>query len=172
MKPLRALALLIAAPLVVLTFLLFRGTTPDQNLHERTLEALRSLTLSSATLQRDVMRARAGLLRNYDPIVRSVENLRDSAATMRAAEQVADGPERVAIRGAVETVAAAVREQEALVEVFKSQNALLQNSLSYFGTELSSAAGAPESAVTGNIAALGSAMLRFTGDSSRPRQAT
>ena len=79
MKPLRALALTIATTLLVLTFLLVRGTTPDANLHERMLEALRSLTLNSATLQRDVMRARAGLLRNYDPIVRSVENLHDSA---------------------------------------------------------------------------------------------
>ena len=165
MKPLRTLALMIATTLLVLTFLLVRGTTPDANLHERMLEALRSLTLNSATLQRDVMRARAGLLRNYDPIVRSVENLHDSAGTLRAAEQIADGRERVAIRRAVETVIAGVREQEALVEVFKSQNALLQNSLSYFGTELSAATSAPESAVTGTIAALGGAMLRFTRDS-------
>ena len=136
MNPLRTLALTIATTLLILTFLLVRGTTPDANLHERMLEALRSLTLNSATLQRDVMRARAGLLRNYDPIVRSVQNLHDSAGMLRAAEQIADDQEHVAIRRAVETVIAGVREQEALVEVFKSQNALLQNSLSYFGTEL------------------------------------
>ena len=64
MKPLRTPALMIGTTLLVLTFLLVRGTTPDANLHERMLEALRGLTLNSATLQRDVMRARATMSSN------------------------------------------------------------------------------------------------------------
>ena len=58
-----------AALALALTFVALQGAAPDAARHERTLEALRTLTLSDAALQRDVLRARAGLLRSYDPIV-------------------------------------------------------------------------------------------------------
>jgi signal transduction histidine kinase/ActR/RegA family two-component response regulator len=162
----RALALIVACPLLVLTYLLVQGATPDAVRHERTLDALRTLTSNSAALQRDVLRARAGLLRDYDPLVRSVETLRHVIVTLSAAAEIAGGAARAEIDRKVEALAAAIDDQEELSEAFKSRNALLQNSLSFFSHstgELSGADGARPSDIAGEIAALGNSMLRFTG---------
>jgi signal transduction histidine kinase/ActR/RegA family two-component response regulator len=117
---------------LVLTYLLVQATTPDPVLHEHTLSALRSLTLNDATLQRDVLRARTGLLRNYDPLVRSVDNLREDVAALRTAGHATSGQALADVEQRVAGIATAVRDQEGLIDDLKSRNALLQNSLSYF----------------------------------------
>jgi signal transduction histidine kinase/CheY-like chemotaxis protein len=132
MTPLRLLGLAAAALLLLLTYLLIESAAPDAARHERILDTLRAATLNDAALQRDVLQARAGLLRNYDPLVRSVENLRGAAADLRRAGQIARGGMRAEIDREVAAVAAAVDEQAALVEQFKSRNAVLQNSLIFF----------------------------------------
>jgi DAHL domain len=125
MTSLRYPFLVMAGLLLALTYLLVPFATPDVARHERTSDALRALTLHEAALQRDVLKARAGLLRNYDPLVHTVENLRHAVDTLRS--------DRAEIGRHVERVAAEVADQEALVEAFKSHNALLQNSLMFFG---------------------------------------
>jgi hypothetical protein len=76
----RTLVAIAAGLLLLLTYLLVEGTGPDAARHERTLDALRASILNDAALQRDVLRARAGLQRNYDPLVQSVANLRRRSA--------------------------------------------------------------------------------------------
>jgi signal transduction histidine kinase/CheY-like chemotaxis protein len=167
MRRLSVLVVIGGVVLVVLTYLLFEAATPDTARHERTLAALRSLILNDAALQRDVLKARAGLLRNYDPLVRSVNNLRDAAAALGSAGEIAEGTGRQEIDLAVARVAEAVREEEELVEVFKSRNALLQNSLAYFShasQQLSHATREPGIAVIVTLGELTNAMLRFTTD--------
>jgi len=167
MMTLRTLVPIAAAILVVLTFLLVQGTAPDAARHELTLDALRSVILNNAALERDVLRARAGLLRSYDPLVQSIDNLKDAAARLRAAREVADGEERAEIVRKAAEVAAAVDEQEALVETFKSKNALLQNSLNYFNYlsgQLAAGGGSLRAVAPSEIGALTTAMLRFVGD--------
>ncbi|AZN99802.1 two-component system VirA-like sensor kinase [Mesorhizobium sp. M9A.F.Ca.ET.002.03.1.2] len=132
MKSLRILAPVIACLLIVLTYLLVQGAAPDAARHERALDALRTVILYNAALQRDVLRARAGLLRSYDPLVRSIESLDRATRTLPAARDIASGEARADIDRRVAAVVAAVREEEALVEAFKSDNALLRNSLNYF----------------------------------------
>lgn len=132
MKSLPILAPVVACLLIVLTFLLMQGAAPDAARHERTLDALRTVILYNAALQRDVLRARAGLLRSYDPLVRSIENLNKATRTLPAARDVASGEARADIDRRIAEVIAAVRDEETLVEAFKSDNALLQNSLNYF----------------------------------------
>jgi DAHL domain len=75
--------------------------------HDRTFDGLRALMLDEAALQRDVLRARAGLLRNYDPLVRSVESLHRAVDTLRSGDM---GDE---IDRHIDRVAAAVADQEA-----------------------------------------------------------
>jgi signal transduction histidine kinase/CheY-like chemotaxis protein len=133
MRALRHLAPVITGLMLLLTYFLVQGATPDAALHERTLDALRELTLTDAALQRDVLRARTGLLRNYDPLVRSIENMRDAATRLRAASHVATGPAQGEMQRRIEETIGSVRDQESLVDAFKSGNALLQNSLSYLG---------------------------------------
>jgi signal transduction histidine kinase/ActR/RegA family two-component response regulator len=132
MKAWRFLLLAPAGLMLALTYVLVQAATPDAALHERTLGALRSLALSDAALQRDVLRARAGLLRNYDPLVSSSRSLGAAASTLGSAGHVAKGAALEDIERRVDGIIAAVREQEGLVEDLKSRNALLQNSVSYF----------------------------------------
>ena len=133
----RRLVPTVAGLLLVLTYLLVRGAAPDPALHERTLQALGTLILTDAALQRDALKARAGLLPHYDPLVRAVDGLRGAVDALRAAP----GEAGAHIGRQLGGVTAAVAEQEALVETFKSDNALLQNSLAYF-THASHALGA------------------------------
>jgi hypothetical protein len=130
-KALRLLAPIVAGLVIVLTYFLVQGTTINTPRHERA-EVLQAVFLYNAALQRDVLLARAGLLPNYDPLVRSMENLLTATADLPAASEIASGDTRADMERKIGEVTKAVRDQEALVEAFKSDNALLQNSLSYF----------------------------------------
>jgi signal transduction histidine kinase/CheY-like chemotaxis protein len=167
MKSLRALVPVVTGLLLVLTYFLVQGAAPDPVRHERTLDALRIVILHSAALQRDVLRARAGLLRSYDPFVRSIENLRAATGRLAAAREVADGEARATIDRKIADVAAAVGDQEALIEAFKSDNALLQNSLTYFNHlsgRLAAAGDSLHAVAPAEVGAVTTAMLRFVGD--------
>src|SRR5467141_1819190 len=117
-------------PLLVLllTWLSLRAIDPEAELFDITLGELdRFATLENA-LYRDVFTARAGTLRNYDPLVRGINALHDSLARLR--ETAATDSETTAV---LDQLVTSVDRQEELVEQFKSENALLHNSLSFFG---------------------------------------
>jgi signal transduction histidine kinase len=113
--------------LVLLTWLSFRASNTDAERFDRALGALDRFALVESALQRDVLSARAGMLRNYDPLVREVNVLNELISRLREAA-AADAEEAAAI----DRLAASVTRQEQLTEQFKSSNALLQNSLAYF----------------------------------------
>ena len=113
--------------LALLTGLLLRGMNPDAERLDDALTVLDRFAACETALQRDVLKARAGILRNYDPLVRDLNSLDDALDRLM---QVADFyPE---MRPAVERLSSSLGRQEELVEQFKSDNALLQNSLAYF----------------------------------------
>jgi len=113
--------------LVLLTWLSFRASNMDAERFDRALGALDRFAMVESALQRDVLSARTGMLRNYDPLVREVNALNELVRQLRDAALV-DAEEAAA----VDRLAASVDRQEELTEQFKSSNALLQNSLSYF----------------------------------------
>jgi len=113
--------------LVLLTWLSFRGIDTDAERYDRALKALDRFTMMETALQRDVLSARAGLLRNYDPLVREVNALSESLGRLR--HNASGDAEEAA---AIDRFAAAATRQEELTEQLKSDNALLQNSLAYF----------------------------------------
>jgi signal transduction histidine kinase/ActR/RegA family two-component response regulator len=154
----------VAVPILVLllTWLSWRALDPDAERFDRALGALDRLSMAESALHRDVLRARAGMLRNYDPIVSDVSAIDDGLGRLRAAAAV--DPKTAA---AIDRLAASIARQETLVEQFKSDNALLQNSLAYF-ERFSARLDAPDR--TGPIApavsALAAAMLRLSLDTS------
>ncbi|MGO1077102.1 two-component system VirA-like sensor kinase [Inquilinus sp. CA228] len=163
----RTLGAALLALLLALTYLLVHGATPDSAQHERTLDALRSIDLNNAALQRDVLRSRTGLLRTYDPLVQSVAALRQAAASLKTAGDIADGDARTAIDQDAAQLIAGVDDQEGLVDDFKSSNALLQNSLSFFNhtaRQLDQAEGVRQTVLESEIGSLASAMLLFAAD--------
>jgi hypothetical protein len=66
--------------LVLLTWLLLRGTDTNAPAHAVTLQALDDFALAEASLDRDLLQARAGLLRDYDPLATAVRAMEDAVA--------------------------------------------------------------------------------------------
>jgi signal transduction histidine kinase/ActR/RegA family two-component response regulator len=159
------MALIVLGLLVVLTYLLLRGFTPDAELQERRLRAIDALTFNEAALHRDVLKASHGLLLNYDPLVATVARLREVTAQLRGAG--APGP-------LMDAIAAELTREEALVEDFKSTHALLRNSVSYFAylsEQLVMPTSEPGQAVAMVVGRLASAMFRFLGSAANEAEA-
>jgi signal transduction histidine kinase len=114
--------------LLLLTWLLLRGIGTDALRYAQILRTFDEYALAEASLHRDVLQTRAGLLRNYDPLVKATHEMDNSVAKLRF-YAVAVGLNLAP----VDRLTAAVAEQETLTERYKTNNALLQNSLSYFG---------------------------------------
>src|SRR5262249_56717820 len=109
-----------------------------------------------------VLQARAGLLRDYDTLVKATEAMEDAVRRLRLHAQT-EGLDA----GAVGRLAAAVSQQEELTERFKSSNALLQNSLSYVGLlSTSRTFGPQEEQLAAAAGALAAAVLYLTRDTS------
>jgi signal transduction histidine kinase/CheY-like chemotaxis protein len=148
--------------LVLLTWLSFRAIDMDAERYDRALKALDRFTMMEIALHRDVLSARAGLLRNYDPLVREINALRESLGRLR--DNASGDVEEAA---AIDRFAEAAARQEQLTEQFKSDNALLQNSLAHFqlfSARLSASDGSGPLASA--VSALAAAMLQLTLDTS------
>jgi signal transduction histidine kinase len=157
--------------LLMFTYLLIGGASPDPTHHERILTALHALVREDATLQRDLLRARTGLLRTYDPLVRTVNGLRAALAVLQDVGDAGDAAEAAGRARPLADLVAAVETREALVEDFKSRNALLQNSLAYFaraGHEIGRLTGDGQDSAAAATVALTTAMFRFLGDPRPP----
>ena len=76
--------------LAVLTWLLVRSVVTDAAAYSTTLRTFNDFALAETSLHRDVLRARAGLLTNYDPLVRSSEQI-DAAISQLRAQAVSEG---------------------------------------------------------------------------------
>ena len=148
--------------LLALSWLAFRAIDPEAERYDRALKALDRFTLMEIALHRDVLSARAGLLRNYDPLVRELNALRDALDRLR--HNASGDAEEAA---AIDRFAAAAAQQEELTEQFKSDNALLQNSLAYFRLLSARLSTSDESSpLAPGVSALTAAMLQLTLDTS------
>ena len=148
--------------LALLTWLLLRGIDTNAPAYEVALRTFDDFALAEASLHRDVLQARAGLLRDYDTLVKAVEAMQDAVSRLRSHAQTEDldvGP--------ADRLAATVSQQEELTERFKSSNALLQNSLSYVGLlSTSPPFGAQDAQLATATGALTAALLYLMRDTS------
>ena len=148
--------------LVLLTWLSYRASNTDAERFDHALGALDRFALVESALQRDVLSARAGMLRNYDPLVRELNVLDELIRRLRDAA-LADAEEAKAVG----ELAASVGRQEELTEQFKSHNALLQNSLAYFRLFSAHLAEADRKGpLAPAVSGLAAAMLQLTLDTS------
>ena len=70
--------------LALLTWLLLRGIDTQRTAYAMTLRAFDDYVLAEASLHRDVLQARAGLLRDYDGFVRAVQAMQDAVNRLRS----------------------------------------------------------------------------------------
>ena len=151
-------AAIVSLLVLLLTWLSLRAINPEAELFDLAFAALDRFAMLESALYRDVFTARAGTLRNYDPLVREINELHESLSRLR--ETAAIDSETTA---ALDQLVASVDQQEELVERFKSDNALLHNSLAVFGRF----SVRPVSSDLGpTISAAAAAMLHLTLDTS------
>jgi signal transduction histidine kinase len=148
--------------LVLLTWLSVRALNEDAERFDRALAAIDRFTMLENALDRDALLARAGMLRNYDPLVRQGNQLSEAVGRLR--DRTPKSEDEIA---AIDRLAISLGEQDALVERFKSDNALLQNSLIYFQLFCSRLFAANREGVLGPaIVSLAAGMLQLTLDTS------
>jgi hypothetical protein len=73
--------------LALLTWLLLRGIDTNAPAYALTLRAFDDFALAEASLHRDVLQARAGLLRDYDTLVKAVVAMEDAVTRLRTYAQ-------------------------------------------------------------------------------------
>jgi PAS domain S-box-containing protein len=118
--------------LALLTHLLLESRSPDLALRARIHATLQTFELHDAELTRNVLLARAGLLANYDALAESDQHLtRDLAALQTESLTATDPNARALLSQRVEALSIATRDKLSVVSFFKSDNALLRNSLMY-----------------------------------------
>jgi signal transduction histidine kinase len=154
MPPAGGAAVLLA--LLLLTWMSVRAINPEAELFDRALETLDKYAMMDSALRRDVLTARAGLLRNYDPLVQEVDALNQLLGRLR--DTAAVDEETAA---SIDRLAGSASQEEELVEQFKSDNALLQNSLAHFGL-FSAGLAASDPIRPSAFSALATAMLALT----------
>jgi signal transduction histidine kinase len=151
----------------LLPWLWWRGMHAGTDRADDALRALDDFSIAKSALHRDVLSARTGMLRNYDPLVRETTALH--AAVDRLREAAAGDPEVAAASGRIAILA---DQQEQWTEHFKSRNALLQNSLAYFGLlsarlgEVNQTGSGRLQEVSARISSLAAAILHLTLDTS------
>ncbi|MFB0493523.1 signal transduction histidine kinase/CheY-like chemotaxis protein [Methylobacterium sp. OAE515] len=108
----------------LLTWLMVNGKGEMDAAYVQTQRTIDALALAESRMQHDVLRARTGLLRNYDPIVTHLREMQAALAAIRASS----GPDDREVRALAE----AMNREAQMVERFKTGNALVQNSIAYF----------------------------------------
>ncbi|MGK6324410.1 DAHL domain-containing protein [Sphingomonas sp. DT-51] len=109
-----------------LLMMAIRLSTERRDWLRRASDQVTTYRLAQQSLQLDLLNARAGLLRNYDPVNAATTAMRDS---LFALERLPISP---GVRHVLHQLEERCAAQEILVEGFKSANALLQNSLTRF----------------------------------------
>src|ERR1700737_2518401 len=151
-----------AVTLLLLTWLWLRGMNTGTHTMDDALRTLDTFAIAESSLHRDVLRARAGMLRNYDPLVQEVRSLYEAIDQLRSLSDT-----DAELDAELDLLTRAVQEQEHWTEQFKTDNALLQNSLAYFEVFSGrlNADGGSE-ALSRRISDLAAALLRLSTDTS------
>lgn len=143
------------------------GRIPSRENQESILISLRAIDINHASLQRDVLRARAGLLKNYDTLVSSVVKLHETVEQLRSLFPESGVETVVELDRELTQLSISIDLDEDLVERFKTENALLQNSLSLANQTLSAIHATDDPALKVEMQSsvdLGNLMMRFAAD--------
>ncbi len=118
---------------------------------------LRQIKELNATLNQNIFQLRYGSLTYYDPIVKDLRELKRLQNDLKNIPNYITPPGQAEIAKLREASAAIQAQKERLIEQFKSENAILKNSLYYFPTlitELAAQASVRDSELADNLNAL------------------
>ncbi|WP_420472931.1 DAHL domain-containing protein [Noviherbaspirillum sp. ST9] len=120
-----------AALLAISGYLYYQTQAIDTEMQNEVVPALRELKQLDAEWNTNILQSRVGLHSNYDPLTTPLPAVRQLRERLVRGIRMGQGS---SLKEAVHAMEQAFADKEDLVEQFKSQNALLQNSLRYFPT--------------------------------------
>jgi diguanylate cyclase (GGDEF)-like protein/PAS domain S-box-containing protein len=122
----------VLAAATVVGFLAWHARPVDPAAHSRVIANLSKLQELDSEIDETVLRLRDALLSSYDPLVAALSVVHAHQRDLQSAEHAIVRVGGAELETAMADVAAKVAQKEALIEAFKSANALLKNSFHYF----------------------------------------
>jgi DAHL domain/Protein kinase domain len=147
------LALAAAAVALVVVFALSRPHAVAPEAHEAYSRGLRMLAAKDAALNDAVLQTDKGILRHYDPVVRTLAELRRLPVELHAPPAFLSADGRADVQRHLDAFIAELSKKEERIEQFKSEAAVLRNSVHYF--PIAAEAFEKESADRGQAMAMG-----------------
>ena len=120
------------AALLLLGWLYQQSAQVNPSLHVRTVTHFEQLRQQDAQLNQYVLQSRYNLLRNYDPVVSSQQRIHELLNTLQQDKPDDFSPGETPIQQEFTRYRKLFETKFAVVEAFKSHNAVLRNSLRYF----------------------------------------
>ena len=118
--------------ILIFVFLVYKARAVDGDQHNRYSAAIRELKETDATLNQDVLRTRYGLLESYDAIEVELAEMKRLQGILRGIPVYLDSEGRAEMGRSLEEIGKDFEDKERLIQKFKSQNAVVSNSLRYF----------------------------------------
>lgn len=117
----------------VLVFLVLKTRSVDFDAHNEIVSILRQLKQVDAEWNTDVLRSKTGFNTNYDAVAKPLPLIAKLEETLKERTAVALGSDHdgSAVAAAIDDYKNAMEKKIALIESFKSQNAILRNSSHY-----------------------------------------
>lgn len=117
---------------ILLAFLYIKTTDINVEEHNRYVRGLRQLKEQQATLDKHLLESRYGQLTSYDLLNQDVGQLNQQQAELAQVPAFLSAAEAKEIKALLQEHKELLNQKAALLEQFKSQNAILNNSLRYF----------------------------------------
>ena len=117
--------------IALLFFLVRKSLLIDFEEHQRYQQALTEYRQQSIALNEAILKTRYEVLSSYDPIVWNLNNIKNIQKELRLIPAFIRLLDKKEIEQILNRKSSLLIEQENLIETFKSQNALLKNSLRY-----------------------------------------
>jgi len=123
--------------ILLMTFLFIKTNVIESETHNRFGNHLRQLKELDATLDKDVLKSRYGLLNTYDLLITENDELNNLQLDLKKAPFFLGQDEQERIDQVLNEFGDLQNQKELLIEHFKSRNAILNNSLRYFPVAVS-----------------------------------
>jgi PAS domain S-box-containing protein len=153
--------LIITTLLLILTYLWLQSTSPDLQKRNKLQETIRLIELRDAELMRDVLLVRADLLPQYDALTQTGQELVSLSRSLNESIKPVGSIAEQALGKPVAVIARLLRDKQVQVEYFKSDNAMLRNSLTYFTLVSRALSNNPKPNLAAKVGHLWQAMLGF-----------
>ena len=117
---------------VLFAFLFIKAQAIDFNQHNRYVVMLRQLTELDTRINQNILESRYGLLIYYEPINNNLKKIHSLQNNLKKTPTFINKQNQIEIHQKLQSHMEVLQEKERLIEDFKSKNAILRNSLSYF----------------------------------------